>query len=115
MADRTTAFLATGYLVSSIWVIWVALNSWAQQRPQDRTIRPTLITLGAIVVGVLVAVLLRPWASLAIFIGPFIGGYYLRKGVQDPVRRRVTRIALTVAFVAVLAGAFVLESADLLA
>ena len=109
--------MATGLLVSSIWVIWVALHSWAQQRSEDRTFRPTLVTLGAIGIGFLAAVLIpwpRPWAALAIFVGPAIGPYYLRRGAPDPVRRRVMRVALSVAFAAVLAGLFVLESADLL-
>jgi heme/copper-type cytochrome/quinol oxidase subunit 3 len=116
--ERGAAFLATGVLISSLWVVWVALHSWSQERPEDRTIRPTLVTLGAIGLSFLAAMLIpwpRPWAAIAIFVGPISSTYYLRKGVPDPGRRRVMSVAMTLAFVAVLAGLFVLESAGLLA
>jgi hypothetical protein len=66
--------------------------------------------------GFLAAVLIplpRPWAAVFIFVGPIVGSYYTRKGAPDPGRRRLMRVAFLVAILAVMAGLFVLDSADL--
>ena len=117
MPERGAAFLATGLLISSIWVVWVGLHSWSQQRSEDRTIGPTLVTIGAMLLGFLAAVLIplpRPWAAVVILVGPIVGSYYTQKGAADPRRRRVVRVGLLVALLAVMAGLFVLDGADLL-
>ena len=116
MPTPDAAFFASGLLLSALWVVWVALHSWAQQRSEDRMIRPTLITLGAIALGFPLAYLLlpRPWPAVAIFVGPLVGSYYIVKGALDPGRRRLMRIALVATFLTILAGLFALDAAKLL-
>ena len=117
MATPDAAFLATGALISSYWVVWVTLHSWSQRRSEDRTIRPTLVTLGVlglVFLTIFLIPLLRQWAGLAIFAGPLAASYFLRRGELDPGRRRVMRVALVLALLGVVAGLFVLQSAGLL-
>jgi hypothetical protein len=117
MAQRDEAFLATGALISSYWVVWVTLHSWSQRRSEDRTIRPTLITLGVLGLVALAIFLIpfpRQWTGIAIFAAPLVASYFLRRGELDPGRRRVMRVALVLALLGVVAGLFVLQSADLL-
>ena len=117
MAQRDAAFLATGALISSIWVVWVTLHSWSQRRSEDRTIRPTLMTLGVlglVALAIFLIPLLRHWTGLAIFAGPLAGSYFLRRGELDPGRRRLRRVALVLTLLGVVVGLFLLQSADLL-
>lgn len=116
MPERGMAFVATGLLLSSLWVVWVAVNSWTERRG-NRMIRPALITLSAIVLGFAVAVVFLwpgPSAGLAALVGPTLAVYYTRNGEADPARRRAARVALLVALVGVFAGVFALRSVDLL-
>jgi TRAP-type uncharacterized transport system fused permease subunit len=116
LADRLGALVATGLLISSISVAWVALHSWAQRRSEDRSIWPTLTTLGvlALVLLILALPLPRQWTGLAIFAIPLACGYYVRKGDLDPGRRRVMHIGLVLVLVGVIVGLFALQSVDLL-
>jgi hypothetical protein len=117
MPEGTASFVATGLVISSIWVIWVALHAWSRERPSDRTPLPALITAVAIGTAFLLVVMFRvprPWAGLAVFVAPAVGSFYLRRGLPEPGRRPWMRVGLVVAFVATLAGLLALDSVNLL-
>jgi hypothetical protein len=117
MPEPGLAFLATGLVVSSYWVVAVALHSWSCLGASERTALPAVITAVAIGVAFLLALLLPvppSWSAIAVFVGPLVAAFYLRRGIVDPRRRLGMRIGLAVAFVATLAALFVLDSANLL-